>query len=96
MSTNDDAMDKAIVAAAEAAVDDWERGLKARENGDVLAVRNIQRVQQAVNSKRDALSLTELVRLLNRTIDTAASLDAITDEEIVILRAFVGTIHSRG
>lgn len=88
--------DKAIVEAAEAAVDDWERGLKARENGNILAVRNIQFVQQAVNEKRKALGLTEFVRLLGRTINAAASSDAITDEETERLRAFTATLHIKG
>lgn len=87
--------DKAIVAAAEAAVDDWERGLKARENGNVLAVNNIQLVQQAVNAKREALGLTELVRLIGRAIEAAASSDAITDEETEKLRAFAATLQKQ-
>jgi len=41
-----------VVKASEDAVDDWERGLKAREHGTLLAVRNIQRVQVVVNEKR--------------------------------------------
>jgi hypothetical protein len=85
--------DREIVVAAEAAVDDWERGLKARENGNTLAVRNIQRVQQAVNAKREALGLNELVRLLGRAIEAAASSDAITDEETAKLREFAATLH---
>lgn len=84
--------DKAIVAAAEAAVDDWERGLKARENENVLAVRNIQLVQQAVNEKREA-GLTGFVSLLGRAIKAAASSNAITDEETEMLRAFAATLH---
>lgn len=40
--------ERVIARAARAVVADWERGLKARENGDVLAVRNIQRLQQVV------------------------------------------------
>lgn len=72
-----------IVAAAEAAVDDWERGLKARENGDVLAVRNIQRVQQAVNAKREALESTQA------TIDT----EIATPEEIEMFRRWSQNIN---
>ena len=40
--------EEAIAAAAIAAVDDWERGLAARENAHSLAVSNIQRLERVV------------------------------------------------
>ena len=58
-----------IVRAAEAAVDDWERGLKAHQNGDILAVRNIQAIQQVVNAKRAALKNEPLLAEILRLID---------------------------
>jgi hypothetical protein len=56
-ATNDPA--PALVSAVIAAADDWTRGLKACKHGDVLAVRNIQRVEWAVDTYRAALAKAE-------------------------------------
>jgi hypothetical protein len=59
--------DRAIIRAAENAVSDWEYSLKNRENGDVAAVRCIQKVQTAVNDKERAIAAlrSELPRALH-------------------------------
>lgn len=63
--------DRAIIKAAESAVSDWEYSLKNHENGDVAAVRCIQQVQAAVNSKERAIEAfrSELPRALHIYID---------------------------
>lgn len=81
--------DAEIVRAAEAAVDDWERGLKAHENGDILAVRNIQRVQESVNVKRAALKNEPLLAGLIRLIDSYQEQEEISDEEGARYRRFL-------
>ena len=81
--------DAEIVKAAEAAVDDWERGLKARENGDSLAVRNIQALQQVVNAKRASLKNEPILADLLRMIDDYQEKEEIADEEGVRLRRFL-------
>lgn len=51
--------DKEIVKAAETAIDNWKFGLKNRENGDVLAVKNIQALEQVVDNKRRLVKASE-------------------------------------
>jgi hypothetical protein len=81
--------DASIVRAAEAAVDDWERGLKAHENGNTLAVHNIHRVQEAVNAKRAALKNEPLLAGLIRLIDDYQENSEISDEEGARYRRFL-------
>jgi hypothetical protein len=59
--------DRAIIKAAETAVSDWKYALKNRENGNVAAVRCIQRVQDAVDNKEQAIEAlhSELPRALH-------------------------------
>jgi len=81
--------DAEIVKAAEVAVDDWERGLKAHENGNVLAVHNIQWVQEAVSIKRAALKNEPLLAGLIRLIDSYQEQEEISDEEGARFRRFL-------
>ena len=81
--------DAEIVKAAEAAVDDWERGMKAHENGDTLALRNIQALQQVVNAKRAALKNEPLLAGVLRLIDDYQEREEISDEEGAKLRRFL-------